>query len=171
MAVIETFSKISLPREEVFKFFLQPGAINNHLSPLFKIENFNSSNSLIDKDTCFVRKCIFSELLQMFVNIDEIIPGKKIIFNLNGLIKGKQTLFFIEDENSCLLREKTEISLYNNFNFTVIDFLFSLLFNVDSIISHLKTKRKISDEYKIQSSALLKEMSKVRTYISINADK
>ena len=171
MAIIETFSRINLPREEVFKFFLEAGSISNHLSPLFKIENFNSSGSLIDKDTYFVKKCILSNLLQLFVNVDEIVPGKKIIFNLNGLIKGKQTLYFIEDESSCLLREKTEVSLYDNFNLTVIDLLFSLLFNIDSIISHLKTRRKISDGYKIQNPSLLKEMSKIRTYISINADK
>ena len=165
MTAIDIFSRIELSHKEVFKCFVDANNFKKCVSPFFTIENFNSSNTQIDMNTCFSLKCAFLNLLQFFVTVKEIVPDKKIIFDLNGLIKGTQTVYFIDDgENNTLLREKFEFSLYNQFNLPVLNLILSIFFYIDACIKHFRFKTTFSNQNNF------KNLFAIRSYIVVEAD-
>lgn len=168
MSTIDIFSRIQIPKEEVFKHLISSHTISRCVSPFFKIENLNCSNSRLDLDSYFTQKCVLSELLQLFFNVKEIVPDKKILFQFEGLIKGKQCINLLEDENGCILKERIDFSLYNYFNFPVLDTFLALFFYLDTCIKHLRLKNILYKDSKMKS--LLKDYSAIRSYIVIDAD-
>lgn len=174
MATIDIFSRIELPQKEVFKYFLEISTFKKCVSPFFTIENFQSPNLNIDTNTCFSLKCAFLDLLQFFVTVKEIIPDKKIVFDLNGLIKGTQTIYFIDDgENNTLLREKFDFSLYNHFNLPVLSLILSLFFYIEALIKHFRFKNVLYKDLQLtlgQKKNNFKDLFAIRSYIVIEAD-
>ena len=168
MASTDIFSKLSISSEEVFKYLVNSHIILRCASPFFKLENFSCTNSKIDKDTYFVQKCVLSDLLQLFFKVKEIIPNKKIVFEFEGLIKGTQSIYLIENEGECILREKLEFSTYNQFNLPILNFILSIFFYIDSFIKHLRLKNILYKEKGIKVP--LKSYSTIRSYIIIDAD-
>ncbi|MBI2996702.1 MAG: hypothetical protein HYY52_08385 [Candidatus Melainabacteria bacterium] len=169
MATIDIFSKINLPSEKVFKYFLNPGVILRCSSPFFKIENFNFNNTNIDLNTYYSQRCVFWDTLQLLYQIKEIIPNKKISSSFSGLIKGTQSVYFLEEENNCLIREKLDLSLFNQFNPSALDLLLSTFFYIDTYIKHLRLKNILCKDFKLQKKYPLKEWSSIRSYIVVNA--
>ena len=170
MAAIDIFSKVEIPQKEIFKHFLQTNTFMKSVSPFFTIENFTSASSNIDTGTYFSLKCVFLELLQFFVTVKEIIPDKKIVFDLNGLIKATQTIYFIKDEeNSTLVREKFEFALYNQFNLPLLSLILSIFFYIDSCIKHLRLKNAIMKNVGEKKNNF-KDLFAVRSYIVVEAD-
>ncbi len=170
MTAIDIFSRIELPQKEVFKNFLQVNTFTRCVSPFFTIENFTSSNSNIDTNTSFSLKCAFLDILQFFVTVKEI-TDKKIVFELNGLIKATQTIYFIEDEkNSTLVREKFEFSLYNQFNIPLLSLILSIFFYIDSFIKHLRFKSLLYKSFEsTNSEKKFKDLFSIKSYIVIEA--
>ncbi len=174
MAAIDIFSKIELSQKEVFKHFLQTNTFTKSVSPFFTIENFTSATSTIDMNTYFSLKCMLLNLLQFFVTVKEIEPDKKIVFDLNGLIKGTQTLYFINDgENSTLLREKFEFALYNQFNLPVLSLILSIFFYIDACIKHFRLRNALYKNLQVtagQKKDNFTNIFAIRSYIVIEAD-
>lgn len=170
MATIDIFSRIELPIQEVFSSISNTNTLSRCVSPFFKLENLNLKNSKINLDTTFSQKCVFLELLQLFFTVKEIIPNEKILFNFNGLVKGTQCINLIEDESSCIIKEKFEFSLYNQFNFILLDFILSTFIYIDTYIRHLRLKYSLYKDHGFKVSNLLKELSTIRSYIVIDSD-
>ena len=173
MTSIDIFSRIELPKKEVFNCFLEADTFKRCVSPFFTIENFTSTTSTIDINTYFSLKCALLDLLQFFVTIKEIIPGEKIVFDLNGLIKGTQTIYFIDDGNHTLLREKFEFSLYNQFNLPVLSLILSIFFYIDACIKHLRLRNVLYKNSQLtldQRKNNFKDLFAIRSYIVVEAD-
>ena len=174
MAAIDIFSRIELPQKEVFKHFLEANTFKRCVSPFFTIENFTSNNSTIDTGTYFSLKCALLEIFQFYVTVKEIIPDKKIVFDLNGLIKGTQTIYFIEKgENSTILREKFEFSLYNQFNLPLLSLILSIFFYIDACIKHFRFKNILYKDIQLtanQKKNNFKDLFAIRSYIVVEAD-
>lgn len=170
MSTIDIFSRIELPKEEVFKHLLNSHTISRCASPFFKLDNFNCKNSKIDQDTYFSQKCVFLELLQLFFTVKEIIPNSKIAFKFDGLIKGTQCINLIEDANSCIIKERLDFSLFNQFNLPLLIFILSIFFYLDTFIRHLRLKNILYKDNGSKTWNLLKEYSTIRSYITINTN-
>ena len=173
MSTIDIFSRIEFSQKEVFKYFLEVNTFKRCVSPFFTIENFTSNSPAFDTNTCFSLKCAFLELLQFFVTVKEIIPDKKIVFDLNGLIKGTQTIYFIEDSNGSLLREKFDFSLYNQFNLPVLSLILSIFFYIDACIKHFRFKNILYKDFQLTSNQKknnFKDLFAIRSYIVVEAD-
>ena len=174
MAAIDIFSRIGLSQEEVFKYFLQSTNFTRTVSPFFTIENFTSSGSTINTNTYFSLKSVFLDMLQFFVTVKEIAPGKKIVFDLNGWLKGTQTIYFInDDKNSTLIREKFEFSLYNQFNLPILSLILSIFFYIDACIKHLRLRNVLYKNLELTSSQKknnFKNLFAIRSYIVVEAD-
>ena len=168
MANIDIFSKFNLPKALVFRELLKPSTLIRSVSPFFTVENMNCPNLKLDTETCFVQKNVFSDLLQFFISVKEIIPNEKIVFQWNGLIQAKQTLYFIDDSGCCLIRDKLEFSLFNQFNFPWLDIVLSFLFYADAFIRHLRLKNVVNKELNADLSSR-KDLSSIRSYIVINS--
>lgn len=170
MPSIETFSRFELTKEEVFSYILKSQNISRYLSPFFTLETVNSKNLNIDLETSYIQKSVFFDPLQLFYKVKEITPDNKIAYNIEGLIKGTQNIQLISDEDSCILREKTDVYLYNQFNLLPINILISFFFYIDSCIKHLRLKNTIYKDLGIQKSLALNEFSKIRSYIVIDSN-
>ena len=171
MSDINIFSRIELPKNEVFKYLSNSHTISRCTSPFFKLKNLRCKNQTIDLDTHFTQESVFLEFLQLFFNVKEIIPDKKITYQFEGLIKGIQSINLIEDENSCILKESIEFYLFNQFNLPVIDLILSVFFYLDTFIKHLRLKSIIhKDNPGIKNLSVLKDFSTIRSYIEIDAD-
>ena len=174
MSSIDIFSRIELPQKEVFKCFLETATFKRCVSPFFTIQNFTAPNSNLDTGTYFSLKCAFLDLLQFFVTVKEIIPDKKIVFEFNGLIKGTQTIYFIEDgKNNTLLREKFEFSLYNQFNLPLLSLILSTFFYIDACIKHFRLKSLLYKNFQLtanQKKNNLKDFFTIRSYIIVEAE-
>lgn len=171
MSVIDIFSRIELPKEEVFKYLSNSSTISRCSSPFFNLKNLRCKSQTIDLDTHFTQECVFSELLQLFFNVKEIIPNKKITYQFEGLIKGSQNISLIEDEKSCILKESIEFYLFNQFSLSVIDLFLSVFFYLDTFIKHLRLKSILyKDNPGIKNQSILKDFSTIRSYIEIDAD-
>ena len=168
MSTIDIFSKVELTKEKVFEHLLKPNTICRSVSPFFKLENLNCNNSQINLETSFTQKSTLFDLLQLFYKVKDITPNEKITFEFLGLIKGTQTIYFIEDEDSCILREKFEFSLYNQFNFPLLDLMLSLFFYIDSFIKNLRLKNIIYKDYGIKKHK--NDLQAIRSYIVIGTD-
>ena len=170
MSSIDIFSRVELPQKEVFKNFLEKNIFTGCVSPFFSIENFTAPNLKIDTDTYFSLKCAFLDLLQFFVTIKEI-TDKKIVFDLNGLIKATQTIYFIEDEkNTTLVREKFEFSLYNQFNLPLLSLILSIFFYIDSFVKHLRFKNILYKNCEFNNKEkIFKDLFSIKSYIVIEA--
>lgn len=168
MSAIDIFSRIEIPKDEVFKYLSNLSTLSRITSPLFKLENLNSTGSKIDQSTSFSQKCVFMDLLQLFFSTKEIIPSKKILFQFDGLIKGTQCIYLIEDENSCIIKEKLEFSLFNQFNFPIVDFLLTLLFYFDTCVKHFILRSIIYKDTGFQKPD--NYYSVIRSYITIEAN-
>lgn len=169
MAIIDIFSKIQLPINEVFSHYTNLNNFSRCTTPFFKLENLSCSNSKIDNETFFTQKCTLLELLQLFYKVKEIHQNQKIIFEFNGLLKGTDCIHFIDDENACIIRERLQFSLYNQFNLPLLDLVLSILFYIDTLIKHLRFKKAIYCQKGIKKEDILKEYSTIRSFISINA--
>lgn len=174
MSSIDNFSRIELSHKEVFKSFLDSNIFTKFVSPFFSIENFTSSNSGIDANSYFSLKCSLIDILQFFVTVKEIVPDQKIVFELNGLIKGVQTIYFLKDgENSTVLREKFEFSLYNQFNLPILSLILSIFFYIDGCIKHFRLKNllyKTSVFNALSEKERIKDFFSIRSYIVVEAD-
>lgn len=171
MSSIDIFTRIELPQEEVFKYLLNSHTLSRCASPFFKLENLSCSNSKIDLETCFSQKCALLDILQFFYRVKEIKPTEKILFQFDGLIKGLQCINLIKDENSCILKESIEFSLYNQFSLPILDLLLSILFYFDTLIKHLRLKNTIYKENLVSKKGnILKGLTAIRSYIIINAN-
>lgn len=170
MPYLDIFSRIELPKEEVFKCLSSSHNIPRYSSPFFKLENISSKNPVIDLDTSFSQKCVFLELLQLFFRVKEITPNKKILFRFDGLIKGTQSINLIDDENSCIIKERLEFSLYNQFNLPLLAFVLSMFFYTDIFIKHVRLKNVLYKDYGFEKRDILKEYSTIRSYIVIDAN-
>lgn len=170
MSSIDIFTRIELPQEEVFKYLLNSHTLSRCASPLFKLENLSCSNSKIDLETCFSQKCVLLDILQLFYRTKEIIPNEKILFHFDGLIKGSQCINLIKDENSCILKESIEFSLYNQFSLPILDLLLSLLFYFDTFTKHLRLKNIIYKENPTNKENISKKLTTIRSYITVNAN-
>lgn len=169
MTSIDIFSKIELPQKEVLKYFLQTSTFKGCVSPFFTIEHFTSSNSNIDTNMSFCLKCAFLDLLQFYVTVKEI-TDRKIVFDLNGLIKATQTIYFIEDEKGdTLLREKFEFSLYNQFNLSLIGIVLSIFFYIDSFIKHLRFRNALYKNFSFAKKKNPKDLFSVKSYMVIES--
>ncbi len=171
MSTIDIFSRIELPKEEVFKYLSNSHTIARCASPFFKLENLRCKNSKIDQDTHFTQKNVFFDFLQLFFRVKEVIPPKKISYQFDGLIKGMQVVDIIEDEGSSLIKERLEFSLYNQFNIPLLDIFLSLFFYIDTFIRHLRLKSILYKESEVDKKKLniFKELSTIRSYIVIDA--
>ena len=171
MPSIDIFTRIELPQEKVFNYLLDSHTLSRCASPLFKLENLSCSNSKIDLETCFSQKCVLLDILQLFYSVKEITPDEKILFEFNGLIKGSQSINLIKDENSCILKETIEFSLYNQFSLPILDLILLLLFYFDTFIKHLRLKNTVYKENLAgKRENLSKEFTAIRSYIIINAN-
>lgn len=172
MSSIEIFTRFDLTRKEVFDYLSESSNFLRTGSVFFKTENLVSNNSKIDLSTSFSQKCVFSDLMQLFCKVQEISENEKISIKFNGLIKGLQSFNFIEDEESCILRESTEFFLYNNFNFLPVDIFLSVIFYIDSFVRHLRLKTLISKEIsplRPKRNPLI-NFSEIRTYMVIDSN-
>ena len=172
MSTIDIFSRIELPTKQVFDYFLNPHTLYRCSSPFFKIENFNLENSKINTDSSFSQKCVFLDILQVYYSVKEIIPNEKISYQFNGLIKGTQVANLINDGKSCILKEELTFSLYNDFNFPVVNILLSVLFYLDTFIKHLRLKSMLYKECSNGKNKknILWDFGTIRSYIIIDSD-
>lgn len=170
MPSIELFSRFELTKEEVFNYLLKSQNISRYLSPFFTLETIQSKNSKIDLETSYIQKSVFLDSLQILYKIKEIVPDNKISYSLEGLIKGTQNIQLVSIENSCILRDKIDVSLYNQFNLLPINILISIFFYLDTCIKHLRLKSIIYKDLGISKEIASNEFSKIRSYIVIDAD-
>lgn len=171
MGYIEIFSRIDISPKEIYKYLISLDNFPRYISPFFKLENLHSSNSKLDENSSFTQKCAFLDLLQLFFKIKEIVPDKKIVYQFEGLIKGTNTIFLIEDENSCILRERLDFSLYNQFDLPLLNLLLSFFFQLDISIKHLRLKNIISKDIGIKQQDYLLQYNTIRSYIAIDTNK
>lgn len=170
MATIDIFSRIELPKKDVYDYLYSSFSISRFTSPFFKLDNLRCKGSTLDLNTHFIQKCIFLELLQLYFAVEEIIPENKIQYNFQGLVKGTQSTYFLEDNSSCILREKIEFSLYNQFNLPALDLILSIFFYVDIFIKHLRIKSALYKDFNVEKGNLSKESNVVRSYIVIDSN-
>ena len=169
--MIDIFSRIELPKEEVFKYLVNSNTISRCVSPFFKLKNLRCKNQTIDLDTHFIQENVFSELLQLFFNVKEIVQNKKITYQFEGLIKGTQSINLIEDGDICILKESIEFYLFNQFNFPILDLILSAFFYTDTFIRHLRLKSIIYKEKPgIKNQNIINDFSTTRSYIETDAD-
>ena len=171
MSAIDIFSKIELPKEKVFEHLLKPNTIMRCVSPFFRLENLNCNNSMINLETTFNQKSILFDQINFFYKVRDIVPNEKIVFEFLGLIKGTQTIYLIEDNGNCILREKFEFSLYNQFNFSALDILLSFFFYIDSSVRNLRLKSILYKDSGVKGYKLLNNLLAVRSYIIIDAQR
>lgn len=171
MGYIEIFSRIDISPKEIYKHLISLDNFPRYISPFFKLENLHSSNSKLDENSFFTQKCAFLDLLQLFFKIKEIVPDKKIVYQFEGLIKGTNTIFLIEDENSCILRERFDFSLYNQFDLPLLNLLLSFFFQLDISIKHLRLKNIISKDIGIKQQDYPLQYNTIRSYIAIDTKK
>ena len=108
MSSIEIFTRFDLTNKEIFNYLSHSSTFLRTGSIFFRTENFLCRNSKIDIDTSFSQKCVFSDLMQLFCKVQEISENEKISIKFDGLVKGLQSFNFIEDEESCILRESID---------------------------------------------------------------
>ncbi len=170
MGTIDIFSRIELPKKDVYDYLSYSSTISRFTSPFFKLDNLRCKSSTLDLNTHFIQKCIFLEFFQLYFAVEEIIPEDKIQYNFQGLIKGTQSINFLEDNSSCILREKIEFSLYNQFNLPLFDFILSIFFYIDIFIKHLRIKSALYKDFCIEKENLSKESYAIRSYIVVDSN-
>ncbi len=172
MTTIDIFSRIELPSEQVFNYLLNPHTLYRCSSPFFQVENFNLENSKINTNSSFSQKCVFLDILQLYYNAKEIIPNEKLSYEFNGLIKGSQIANLISDGKSCILKEQLSFSLYNDFNFPIVNILLSILFYMDIFIKHLRLKSLLYKECSNgrNKKSIFGDFGTIRSYIVIESD-
>lgn len=168
MPSIEAFSRFETPKEELFNFLLKSSNLSRYISPFFTLEKINCKNSNIDQNTYFIQKFALLGSVEIFYKVKEIINNEKISYGFEGLTKGSHDIQLASTEkNSCILREKIDVSLFNDLNLMPIDLLISFLFHLDVCIKQLRLKSIIYKDLKIP---LLNNLSNVRSYIVIDAN-
>ena len=104
----------------------------------------------------------------MFYKVKEIVENEKISYTFEGLTRGTHNIQLASTgKNSCVLREKVDVSLFNEFNLMPIDLFLSLFFHLDTCIKQLRLKSIIYKDLKIP---LLNDLSNIRSYIVIDAN-
>ena len=87
-----------------------------------------------------------------------------------GLIKGTKEIDLISDGACTILKEKYDVSLYNQFSLIPIDFLISILFSLDSNIKHLRLKNIIYKDLSIPKQKSAGSSLSIRSYITIDSN-
>lgn len=170
MSSIELFSRFELTKEEVFNYLLKTQNISRYLSPFFNLESIQSNGAKIDLETYYIQKSVFLDSLQLFYKVSEIVPDNKISYSLNGLIKGTEKIHLVSVENSCIMRDKIDVSLFNEFNLLPINILISIFFYIDTCIKHIRLKSIIYKDLGVTKETAKNEFSKIRSYIVIDSD-
>ncbi len=171
MSSIDIFSKINLTKKEAFNYLINANTVERCVSPFFTIQNLRSKNSRLDINTHFVQKCVFSELLQLYYRVKDIVEGEKIVFEFSGLINGTQTVYLLDNpssEHNCLIREKIEFSLFNQFSIPMINWSILFFLYMDTLIKHFRLKSLIKKNNGLKS--LGNEYLTIKSYIVVDAD-